>query len=131
MNPGTNKTKVTLKTTATDDHNRQYRFNIEFYVFAQDGQNIAYCPSLDLSTSGTTFNDAVSAFYECFQLYIESCIDSGTLLEDLAANGWKATRRTLRAPSFAAQLRKPELRRLVNSGIGFEKIVAPAQIAMP
>ena len=130
MNPQRKKTKVTLKTTATDDCDRHYKFNIEFYVFVENGQNIAHCPSLDLSTVGATFNDAVSAFYECFQLYIEACVDSGTLLDDLAAHGWKASRHTLRAPSFTALMKKPELKRLVNSGIGFEKIVAPAQIAL-
>lgn len=124
------KTKVTLKTTALDSDNGQYKFNIEFYVFAEDGRQIAYCPSLDLSTSGSTFNEAISAFYECFQLYIETCVENGTLLEDLAAHGWKATRRSLQAPSFANLLKKPELKHLVNSGIGYEKIVAPARIAL-
>lgn len=123
------KTKVSLKTTATDSDNRHYKFNIEFYVFADAGQQIAYCPALDLSSSGATFNEAISAFYECFQLYIETCVENGTLLDDLAAHGWKTTRHTLRAPAFTTLLKKPELKHLVNSGIGFEKIVAPAQIA--
>ena len=121
-------TKVSLTTTATDNRNRQYKFNIEFYIFAEGDRQIAYCPSLDLSTSGASFNDA--AFYECFQLYIETCVDNGTLFDDLVAHGWKITQRTLRAPAFSTLLKKPELKHLVNSGIGFEKIVAPAQIAM-
>lgn len=124
------KTRVTLKTTASDGENIRYKFNIEFYIFTQEGRQIAYCPALDLSTSGDTFNDAISAFYECFQLYIETCIAGGTLLEDLAAHGWKTTRNTLQAPSFSRLLKKPEMRELVNSGIGFEKIVTPAQIAL-
>ena len=123
-------TKVSLTTTATDNRNRQYKFNIEFYIFAEGDRQIAYCPSLDLSTSGASFNDAVSAFYECFQLYIETCVDNGTLFDDLVAHGWKITQRTLRAPAFSTLLKKPGLKHLVNSGIGFEKIVAPAQIAM-
>ena len=124
------KTKVTLKTSALDNKNGTYKFNIEFYVFSEDGRQIAYCPALDLSTSGVTFNEAVSAFYECFQLYIESCVESGTLMQDLAAHGWKITGQTLRVPSFARQLQKSEMKHLVTSGIGFEKIVAPAQIAI-
>lgn len=123
------KTKVTIKTSASDGLNSQYKFNIEFYVFAEDGLQIAYCPSLDLSSSGPTFNDAVSAFYECFQLYVESCVDSGTLLDDLAAHGWKVSSKAIKAPSFSTLLKKQEMKRLVNAGIGFEKIVAPAQIA--
>lgn len=122
-------TKLLLKTTATDSDNRTYKINIEFYVFSEAGQQIAYCPSLDLSTSGATFNEAISAFYECFQLYIESCVDSGTLIEDLKAHGWKTTRHALQAPTFTKLLKKPEFKHIVNSGIGFEKIVAPAQIS--
>lgn len=123
------KTKVLLKTTATDSDNHTYKFNIEFYVFTEAGQYIAYCPSLDLSTSGPTFNEAISAFYECFQLYIETCVDSGTLIDDLKAHGWKTSRYELMAPTFSKLLKKPELKHIVNSGIGFEKIVAPAQIS--
>lgn len=124
------KTKVTLKTSALDSENGSYKFNIEFYVFSEGGRQIAYCPALDLTSSGATFNEAISAFYECFQLYIESCMESGTLMQDLAAHGWKTTGRTLRVPSFTRQLQKPEMKHLVTSGIGFEKIVAPVRIAM-
>lgn len=130
MNDKLNKTKIKLNTTAVDDNNRHYKFNIEYYVFVENGSYIAYCPALDLSSSGKTFNDAVSAFYECFQLYIESCIDSDTLFADLQAHGWKVSRKSIKAPAFTSLLKKPEMKRLVNSGIGFEKIVSPAQIAM-
>lgn len=125
-----NRTKVSFKTTATDDKNRHYRFNIEFYVFTENGQYIAYCPALDLSTSGASFNEAVSAFYECFQLYVESCADSDTLISDLRAHGWKLTRKYLQAPGFSTLMKKAEMKKLFNSGIGFEKIVAPTQITI-
>ena len=130
MNMHGNNNKVSLKTSAIDSLDRHYRFNIEFYVFNEDGRQIAYCPSLDLATSGSTFNDAVSAFYECFQLYVETCVSNGTLLEDLEAHGWKVSRNAIKAPSFSSLLKKQELKRLVNSNIGYERVVTPAQIAL-
>lgn len=81
--------RVLLKTEARDDRNREYRFNIEFYVFMENEAYVSYCPSLDISTSGKTFNEAISNFYEMFQLYVESCVENKTLHDDLLAHGWK------------------------------------------
>lgn len=111
-----------------DNKSGCYKINIEFYVFADEGRYSAYCPSLDLATTGESFNEAVAAFYECFQLYIESCIEAGTLTDDLVAHGWRVTKSALHAPAFSRQLKNPEMKRLFNLGIGFEKIVAPAEI---
>ena len=101
---------------------------MEFFIFQEDGLYISYCPSLDLSSSGETFNEAISNFYEMLQLYIECCIDSGTLHDDLVAHGWRLEREDIRPPKFAILMRKPEMKRLMEGGIGFEKIVAPARI---
>ena len=49
----------------------------------------AYCPSLDLATTGTDFQDAVKNFYECLQLHVECCMKMGTFEEDLKEHGWK------------------------------------------
>ena len=86
--------KLILKTSAKDNASTEYRFQLEFYVFQEDGVYIAYCPSLDISTSGDTFNEAVGNFHERFQLHVEWCVEHGTLLEDLAAHGWKVKRET-------------------------------------
>lgn len=129
MNSNNKNPRVSFMTTATDN-TRQYKFNIEFYVFVENGQHIAYCPAIDLSTSGKTFNDAVAAFYECFQLYVETCVDNDTLVSDLIAHGWKVTKFTLRTPTFSYLIKKPEMKKLLNSEISFEKIVSPAQISL-
>ena len=124
----TSKRRVMLKAEARDNMNREYRFNIEFYIFMENGVCIAYCPSLDISSSGNTFNDAISNFYEMFQLYIESCMDSKTLYDDLLAHGWKMHTKSIQPPTFAALMKKPEMKKLMGGGISFEKIVAPARI---
>ena len=89
--------KLILKTSAKDNAANEYRFRLEFYVFQEDGVYIAYCPSLDISTSGDTFNGAVGNFYEMFQLHIECCVEHGTLLKDLAAHRWKVRKGARRA----------------------------------
>lgn len=66
---------------------KEYRFKIEFLVFQEDGTYIAYCPALDISSSGESFNEAVGNFYEMFQLHIECCIENNTLHDDLLAHG--------------------------------------------
>lgn len=120
--------RVLLKTEARDNQDREYRFKIEFYVFTEEEVYISYCPSLDISTSGKTFNEAMGNFYEMFQLYIESCIENKSLYDDLQAHGWKMQAKTIQPPTFAALMKKPEMKRLMRGGIGFEKIVAPARI---
>lgn len=65
------------------DKKQGNHFNLDFIVFQRDGAYIAYCPALDISSSGQNFNEAMSNFYEMFQLHIECCIEAGTLQQDL------------------------------------------------
>ena len=85
------KELLRLQTECKED-NKLHRFDISYYIFQSEGQYIAYCPSLDLTTTGEDFNDAVFQFHECFQLYVETCLEMGTLLEDLKNHGWKLKR---------------------------------------
>ncbi|MCD8282054.1 MAG: hypothetical protein LUC22_02235 [Prevotella sp.] len=87
--------QVILNTQAHVELQGTYQFNIEFYIYPSEGVYIAYCPALDLTTSDRTFNSAIAAFYEIFQLYVEGGIEDGTLHEDLIARGWKVKKRTL------------------------------------
>jgi hypothetical protein len=109
---------------------KDYRFSLEFFVFEENGRQIAYCPSLDISTSGATFNEAVSSFYEMLQLYIECCVENNTLHDDLIAHGWKLHKKQMQPPTFAVLMKKPEMKKLVGGKIGYEKVVAPARIPM-
>lgn len=120
--------QVLLEVEASDNRDREYRFRIEYYVFVENGTYIAYCPSLDISTSGKTFNEAVGNFYECFQLHMECCIECGSLCDDLRAHGWKMRAKSIQPPTFVALMKKPEMKKLMQGGIGFEKIIAPVRI---
>lgn len=120
--------RLRLNAEAHGDDNEEYKFLIEFYVFKEGENYIAYCPSLDLSTSAQTFNEAPLNFYEMFQLYVESCVDSKTLQLDLIEHGWRIKKSTIESPKFTTLMRKPEMKRLMQAGIGFEKLVVPVRI---
>lgn len=121
-------TKHSFNVGAHDKDNVEYKFNVEFYVFMEDGMYISYCPSLDISTSGVTFNEAIGNFYEMLQLHVETCIECNTLKEDLLAHGWSVSDDTLLPPAFMTLMEKPDMKKLMQGGIGFEKIVTPARI---
>jgi len=94
----------------------------------QDGKYISYCPSLDLTTSADNFNEAISNFYECFQLYIETCVEAGTLTTDLLNHGWRLTKVSIVPPKSTKVFKKPEMKALIDSNINFERISVPARL---
>lgn len=120
--------KVLLRASAIDGDMTEYHFSIEFYIFREGESYIAYCPSLDLSTCAETYNDAISSFYEAFQLYIKCCVESGTLHDDLAEHGWKFQKKNLTPRKFSALMKKPEIKKLMESENSYERVVAPARI---
>ena len=119
---------VNLATTAIEDGKNEYRFSIDFYVYQKAGKHVAYCPSLDLTTTGSDFNSTVGNFCECFQLYVECCVEQGTLWDDLKLHGWRLSNREWHTPSIKSLIKKPEVKELFDSPNGFEKIVIPARI---
>ncbi len=88
--------KGKIKAEANDPNLSEYRTSLGVYVFKELENYIAYCPSLDLSTSGKNFNEAVANFHKCFQLYLECNQEDGTLCNDLVALGWKLLSNTIK-----------------------------------
>lgn len=110
------------------EENRKHTFSLQFYIFKQEGRYIAYCPALDMTSSGEDLNDAVKQFYEHFQLYVEFCIEEGTLMDDLKAHGWKIDGVKLYQPTFNDLLKKPDFRELLESDTEYERVNAPLEI---
>ena len=106
---------------------KEYRFSVGVYVYQDETGYIAYCPSIDLTTTGSTFNEAVANFYEAFQLHMECCIEYGTLWDDLQAHGWRITKSDLIPPKFSVLMKKEEMKRLMNSDKGYEKLIVPTK----
>ncbi len=113
----------------TKNKKEEYRFSIEYYIFREGDNLIAYCPSLDISTSGKDYGDAVKNFFERFQIYIETCLELGTLWDDLRDHGWKVTEKKLTPPAFSRLIRKPEMSKLLGGHINYEKVSTPMRIA--
>lgn len=65
-----------------------YRLKIPVEFFQEGKAIIAYCPILDLSTSGSTLANAQRNFREAVDLWVESCIEMGTLDQALQELGW-------------------------------------------
>lgn len=107
----------------------KFRFDVDVYIFKEEDHLTAYCPSLDLATTGKDFQDAVKNFYECLQLHVECCMEMGTLVEDLKEHGWKVSETKVVPPSFRTQLKKPQLSALMQSHTNYERISAPIRIA--
>lgn len=120
---------VGLEAQATDNFQREYRIKVEIFIFEdRPGVFVAFCPSLDLSTSSDSFNGAISAFYEALQLHVEYCVENGTLIKDLFAHGWSIVGGSLRPPKFDYIIKSSSLSNLVNSDRSYERIVSPVRV---
>ena len=108
----------------------KFRFDVDVYIFKEEEHFAAYCPSLDLVTTGTDFQDAVKNFYECLQLHVECCMEMGTFEEDLREHGCKVSTKRVVPPSFRTQLKRPQLAGLLQSSTNYERISAPVRISV-
>jgi len=106
----------------------EFHFVMDFLIFQEDGVYVAYCPSLDISTCADTYNEAIGSFYEMFQLHIETCLEAGTLHDDLSSHGWKMSKDSITPPALFTLLKKPEVKKIFNSNTNFERISAPTTI---
>jgi hypothetical protein len=64
------------------------RVTVDFILFNEGGMYVAYCPSLQLSTYGTTANDAKSGFNEALEIFFEDTLKKGTSERLLLSYGW-------------------------------------------
>lgn len=110
------------------EENGMWHFNLNVLIFKDQDAYIAYCPSLDISTSGENYNEAISAFFEMLQLHIECCLDMGTLQEDLLAHGWKISRTGITPPSLRELLIQPKMDRFLNGSVNYESLNLPTRI---
>lgn len=57
-------------------------------VFEEDGQYVALCPELNVSSFGNSAEEAKNALREAIELFIEECESMGTLHEVLMESGF-------------------------------------------
>lgn len=105
------------------------KVNVDIYVFKEHKYYVSYCPSLDICTSGTSKEDALANFRERFELYVETCLEKGTLWDDLKRHGWSVKKRSVTPPPFNVLVQKREVSDLLGGPLDYQKIRAPFRIA--
>jgi hypothetical protein len=61
---------------------------LDVYTFMDGKMHIAYCPAMDLSSYGSTEEEAKNTFVEVLNSHISYCVNKNTLASDLKAHGW-------------------------------------------
>lgn len=110
---------VVLNTSAQSDR-ANYTFSVGLYIFKEDDYYIAYSPAFDLSSYAETSAEAISAFYEAFQLHIEYCVSHNTLSEDLKAHGWSLETQRIKEPSLKELLKNSVVGKILSGEVGYE-----------
>jgi len=67
------------------------KLKVAFYK--EGNQFIAYCPALDISTSGDTFEEAKKNFEELYDTFIAEILEMETFEEVLLECGWKKVKK--------------------------------------
>ena len=93
--------------------------NIPVSFYKEGSQFIAYCPALDISTCGDTFEEAKKNFAELFDIFLSETIKLGTLEEVLLECGWKKVTR----PKLQW---KPPVRKFITETVEHFKLPCPA-----
>ena len=73
---------------------------IPITIRKKDEVYLAYSPALDLSSQGTSAQDAKRMFAEAAELFIEECVQMQTLDEVLRELGWEKVQNEWQPPSF-------------------------------
>ena len=65
------------------------QFTLPVTILKEGDSFVAYTPALDLSTAGSTFEEAQKNFVEAVNIFFEEIMEMGTLNEVLAELGWQ------------------------------------------
>ena len=66
-----------------------FQFNLNISFLREGNKFIAYCPALDLSTCGDTYEQAKKRFGEAANIFFEEITKKGTLHKVLFNLGWQ------------------------------------------
>ena len=76
----------------------QFQVQLPVIILKEGKRFVAYSPVVDLSTSGTTKQQAQRRFGEMLSLFFEGLIQRNTLDEVLTGLGWRKVRRLWEPP---------------------------------
>lgn len=77
--------------------------NLPISIFKEGNFFIAYCPVLDLTTSGKSFEEVRKRIQEAIEIFFEELISRGTLEDVLKDLGWRKVKNRWQPPILIAQ----------------------------
>lgn len=77
-------------------------FALPVSILREGDSFIAYTPALDLSTAGSTFEEARKNFKEAVNIFFQELMEMGTLEEVLKELGWEKQNNNLVPPVVVA-----------------------------
>ena len=109
----------------------EVRVQVPVFEFEEDGIEIVYCPSLDLSGYGKTLKEAEASFGIVLNEFFDYTTTKGTLIKELKSLGWKtkAHNTNIKGPELAALLVSNELlKAVVNAKKDFKVTQRPIRL---
>jgi len=79
------------------------KISLPVSFFKEGATFIAYSPSLDLSTSAKSFEQAKRRFNEVVEIFFEELMSKGTLEKVLTELGWQKIQKQWIPPTLIAQ----------------------------
>ena len=79
------------------------QFNLPVMILKEKKRFVAYTPALDLSTSGSSYEQAKKRFEEIVHIFFDEIIKNDTLEQVLGDLGWVKTQRQWRSPVVISQ----------------------------
>lgn len=77
--------------------------NLPVSFLKEADQFVAYTPALDLSTSGSTLEEAKNNFTEAVEIFFDEIVQMGTLEDVLLDLGWKRQDKDFLPPVIVSQ----------------------------
>lgn len=68
---------------------RKVQAKLSVVFFKENGKFVAYCPPLDLSSCGNTFEQAKNRIAEALDIFLQETIKMGTIDDVLQDCGWR------------------------------------------
>ena len=78
-------------------------FNLPVSFLRESDQFVAYTPALDLSTSGSTLEEAKNNFTEAVKIFFDEIVEMGTFEDVLLDLGWKKQNNDFIPPVIVSQ----------------------------
>jgi predicted RNase H-like HicB family nuclease len=64
------------------------KVEVSILLLKENGNFVAYCPALELSSYGDSEQEAKGAFEEALEIFLEETTHKGTLEKELLKRGW-------------------------------------------